>query len=165
MAESLARTEILRRRREVARVRRLGAKTGTRFLSLRCAPRPEDNSRTGFGNSPLAGTVPVRRVAFLLPRGVGDAVERNRLKRRLREIYRRNKDWFAAGYDFLIQPTVSAGRLSFDGLLEQMRLAARTKSEVPNRDQPQIAQMPQILPARTPEPRDLRTPEDDGEIA
>ena len=124
MVESLARTEIVRRRRDVARVRRLGAKTGTRFLSLRCAPRPEENSGTGFGDSPHAGTVPSRRVAFHLPRGVGNAVARNRLKRRLREIYRRNKDWFPAGCDCLIQPTVSAGRLSFAELLEETKQVA-----------------------------------------
>ena len=125
MAESLARTEIVRRQRDVARVRRVGVKTGTRFLSLRCAPRTEPNP----GDSPHAGTVPVptRRVAFLLPRAVGNAVARNRLKRRLREIYRRNKEWFPAGCDCLIQPTASAGRLSFDELREHVRMAAQTK--------------------------------------
>ena len=119
MVESLARSEILRRRRDVSRVRRLGAKTGTRFLSLRCAPQadsPTDNS----GPSDL----PPRRVAFLLPRAVGNAVARNRLKRRLREIYRRNKDWFPVGFDYLVQPTAAAGRLSFAELLEQTRQTA-----------------------------------------
>jgi ribonuclease P protein component len=126
MVESLARTEIVRRRRDVTRVRRVGTKTGTRFLSLRCAPSTEETSGTGFGDSPHAGTVPSRRVAFLLPRGVGNAVARNRLKRRLREIYRRNKDWFPAGYDCLIQPTVGAGKLSFAELLgETKQVAAR----------------------------------------
>jgi len=101
------------------RVRRLGAKTGTRYLSLRCAPRPNNDS----------GTVPDSRVAFLLPSRAGNAVERNRLKRRLREIYRRNKDWFPAGCDSLIQPTVAAARLSFVELLEETRqVAARTRT-------------------------------------
>lgn len=118
MAETLARTEILRRRRDVARVRRLGTKTGTRFLSLRCASRPEENP--GDRPHPAAVPVPLRRFAFLLPRGVGNAVARNQLKRRLREICRRNKDWFPAGCDCIIQPTVSASRLSFAELLEQL---------------------------------------------
>jgi ribonuclease P protein component len=123
MAESLARTEILRRQRDLNRVRRLGTKTGTRFLSLRSAPRPEENPG---GSLP----VPYRRVAFLLPRGVGNAVERNRLKRRLREIYRRNKGWFPAGHDLLIRPTPSAGKLSFEELREQVKAATQTKREV-----------------------------------
>jgi len=119
MTESLARVEILRRRRDLDRVRRLGAKTGTRYLSLRCAPRPNKDS----------GAVTDSRVAFLLPSRVGNAVERNRLKRRLREIYRRNKDWFPAGCDCLIQPTVAAARLSFVELLEETRqVAARTRT-------------------------------------
>ncbi len=122
MAETLARIEILRRKRDVARVRRLGAKSGTRFLSLRCAPNPD--SPTDKRTESLSS----RRVAFLLPRGVGNAVERNRLKRRLREIYRRNKGWFPAGQDCIIQPTVSAGRLTFAELREQVQAVARTRS-------------------------------------
>jgi len=51
-------------------------------------------------------------------------VARNRLKRRLREIYRRNKEWFPAGYDCLVQPTAAAGKLSFAELLEETRMAA-----------------------------------------
>jgi ribonuclease P protein component len=122
MAETLARIEILRRRRDVTRVRRLGAKYGTRFLSLRCAPHTDSPA----DNPPAP--VPSRRVAFLLPRGVGNAVERNRLKRRLREIYRRNKDRFPAGQDLLIQPTLAAARLSFAELQEAIsQVAARSE--------------------------------------
>lgn len=120
MAETLARIEILRRKRDVARVRRLGTKAGTRFLSLRCAPNPDSPTYN------LTASATSGRVAFLLPREVGNAVERNRLKRRLREIYRRNKDWFPAGQDCIIRPTVSAGRLSFEELREQVRLATGT---------------------------------------
>jgi ribonuclease P protein component len=132
MAETLGRAEILRRRRDLDRVRRLGARKGTRYLSLRCAPQPEPDT----GDSSRAGEVPVsdppsRRVAFLLPRAVGNAVQRNRLKRRLREIYRRNKDWFPAGHDCLVYPTAAAGKLSFAELHEQVRLATgkREKSD------------------------------------
>jgi ribonuclease P protein component len=109
----------------------LGAKTGTRFLSLRCAPNPDSPT-----DNPAASDPPTRRVAFLLPRGVGNAVERNRLKRRLREIYRRNKDWFPNGCDCIIQPTVSAGRLSFAELLEETRMAtARIEHNSETRNQ------------------------------
>ena len=103
----------------------MGAKTGTRFLSLRCAPNPDSPT-----DNPASSVVPTRRVAFLLPRGVGNAVERNLLKRRLREIYRRNKDWFPAGHDLLIRPTPSAGKLSFEELREQVKAATQTKREV-----------------------------------
>src|SRR5512143_1487513 len=119
MAETLARAEILRRKRDVARVRRFGAKTRTRFLSLRRARNPDSPT-----DNPAASELPTRRVAFLLPRGVGNAVSRNRLKRRLREIYRRNKKWFPSGQDILIQPTLAAAKLSFAELNEQTKLAA-----------------------------------------
>jgi ribonuclease P protein component len=123
MAETLARIEILRRKRDVTRVRRSGAKTGTRFLILRCAPSTDSPT----DNSPAS--VPSRRVAFLLPRGIGNAVVRNRLKRRLREIYRRNKDWFPAEKDLLIQPTLAAARLSFAELQEATRQVAARSTE------------------------------------
>jgi len=114
----------VRRRRDIARVKRSGAKTGTRHISLRCAPNsdpPTDNL--------AASHLPARRVAFLLRRSTGNAVVRNRLKRRLREIYRRNKEWFPAGHDYIIQPSDSAGRLPFDALREQVRLATQRVQE------------------------------------
>ncbi len=116
----------------MARVRRLGAKAGTRFLSLRFAPNPDSPT-----DNPDQSATPTRRVAFLLPRGVGNAVARNHLKRRLREIYRRNKHWFPAGCDCLVQPTVAAAKLSFAELLEETHLAAariEQKLETPDQN-------------------------------
>jgi ribonuclease P protein component len=113
MAETLGRNEVLRRKRDLNRVRRLGLRTGNRFLSLRWARRDEQQ----------AVRVP-RRVAFLVPGAPLSAVDRNRLKRRLREIYRRNKDWFPEDRDYLVKPSPAALSLSFAELLEQTRLAA-----------------------------------------
>ncbi|MBM3313459.1 ribonuclease P protein component [candidate division WOR-3 bacterium] len=120
MAETLARSEILRRRRDLGRLQRLSSKRGSPFLLLRCAPAadvPPDARGTG------------RRVAFLLPRGMRGAVARNRLKRRLREIYRRNQTWFPVGYEYLIRPKPASLGLSFAALREQVRLLAEVRPE------------------------------------
>lgn len=118
MIESLGRVEILRQKRDVNRVMRTGRKLAGPALFLRFAPRdssPSDNS-----------ALPERRIAFLLSRRVGNSPERNRLKRRLREIYRRNKAWFPAGFDYLLNATPAAGKLTFAGLAaETERLAQR----------------------------------------
>ncbi len=127
MAEGLSRAEILRRRRDLSRVRRFGSRTGNRFLSLRFTPAVDQSA---CGSDPAA--LPVRRVAFLVPRAVGGAVDRNLLKRRLREIYRRNKTWFPEGHDCLVLPSAAAARLSFTELAEQTRQAAARALETMN---------------------------------
>jgi ribonuclease P protein component len=72
-----------------------------------------------------------RRIAFLLGRGFGCAVERNRLKRRLRETYRRNKDWFPAGYDYILSPTPAGSGLPVARLEAETR---KLTSRVPHHE-------------------------------
>jgi len=110
MAETLKRSEVLRHRADVNRVMS-GRRIGGAALYVRFSPRPPD---------PVAPTTAAatRRIAFLIPRGVRGAVSRNRLKRRLREIYRRNKDWFPPRCDCALQVSPQAARLAFSELLE-----------------------------------------------
>ena len=58
----------------------------------------------GLGETRLGITVPAR---------VGKAVLRNRVKRRLREAFRLNRDQFSQGWDIVMNPRESAGRVPF----------------------------------------------------
>ena len=51
------------------------------------------------------------RIGITIPRRWGNAVERNRMKRHLREAFRRNKELFA-GIDVVVQPKETGKRLS-----------------------------------------------------
>jgi len=103
--ETLKRSEVLRGRRDVALVFRQGRRVPGGPVYLRWRRRPESETDRD--------RLPPRQVAFLLARGVGNAVRRNRLKRRLRELYRRNKHRFPEGRDYLLHAGPGAGDLSF----------------------------------------------------
>lgn len=115
MAATLPRAGIVRRRSDLKRVMKTGARAAGPLLSLRYSPRPEPDR-------------PPRRVAFLLPGTIKGSVGRNRLKRRLREAYRRNQTLFPAGFDFLffVRPeAVRAGYAELEAGL--ISLAERTR--------------------------------------
>jgi ribonuclease P protein component len=108
-AESLARAEVLSRRHELGLLLRTGKRVSggpvyLRYLRHEQSPSPCE-----------------RRVAFLVPRQIRKAVVRNRLKRWLREVYRRNKDWFPRGYDYALQLGSSATELGFAELADRTR--------------------------------------------
>jgi ribonuclease P protein component len=44
---------------------------------------------------------------------VGNAVRRNRLRRRVREVFRLNRTNLPGGWDILVNPRESAGKVSF----------------------------------------------------
>ncbi|MEO0085119.1 MAG: ribonuclease P protein component [candidate division WOR-3 bacterium] len=116
MDATLPRAGIVRRRSDLKRVMKTGAKAAGALLSLRYSPRPEPD-------------FPPRRVAFLLPGTIRGSIARNRLKRRLREAYRRNQRRFPAGFDFLffVRPeAVRAGYAELEAGL--LALAGRVKS-------------------------------------
>lgn len=57
-----------------------------------------------------------RGVLFVTSKRIKKATQRNLIKRRLREIYRCNKDWFPSGYHFLLYTKESALQKSFEEL-------------------------------------------------
>jgi ribonuclease P protein component len=76
--ESLPRVKIIRRRTVFDASRMKGKRVSNRYMALNFMARSETNvGETGS-------------VAFLTPKRIGPATVRNRLRRRMREIYRRN---------------------------------------------------------------------------
>uniref|UniRef100_A0A7C4CBY2 Ribonuclease P protein component n=1 Tax=candidate division WOR-3 bacterium TaxID=2052148 RepID=A0A7C4CBY2_UNCW3 len=125
MAATLPRAGIVRHKSDLKRVMNTGAKAAGSLLSLRFSPRPDSATLEAAG-PPSA--CPPRRVAFLLPRTIKGSVERNRLKRRLREAYRRNQTVFPAGLDliFFVRPeAVNAGYAELEA--EILNFAAKAK--------------------------------------
>jgi ribonuclease P protein component len=63
------------------------------------------------------------RIGFTVGRVLGGAVQRNRMKRRLREAVRLSKPWPAADVDVVINPKKIVLTLDFDALLNEVRQA------------------------------------------
>lgn len=116
MRESLKRAEIVRERRRIVALLCSSKKVTSPTLTLRFLPQPPSND----------SSIPSRRVVIHLSTKIKGSVIRNRLKRRLREIYRRNKSWFSPGFDYLLQVRHEATGLSFIQLKEEVEKLARS---------------------------------------
>jgi ribonuclease P protein component len=77
----------LSRSRDFDAVYRHGRSTATRFLVLHWFPQ-EEPAEPRFG--------------FSVPRAVGDAVTRNRIKRQLREVWRARLERVRPGHDYVL---------------------------------------------------------------
>ncbi|MDR2676622.1 MAG: ribonuclease P protein component [Endomicrobium sp.] len=59
----------------------------------------------------------VRRLGLIVSRKIGKAVERNKVKRKLREIFRINKHLLKTGFDFVFIPKVRSVFLDYNNLM------------------------------------------------
>lgn len=104
------RLKTLKKPREFDRVFRQGRSVAGQHLVLYCLKRP----RAG------------RRVAFCVSKKLGSAVVRNRIRRRLREVYRLNQEKLAARWDLIILARPAALGAAFQALETTfLSLAAR----------------------------------------
>lgn len=116
----MERRQRLSRSRDFDTVYRKGRSVSTRYLTLHVFPRDDDP----------AGAP---RLGLAVPRKVGNAVERNRLKRRLREAWRELGDDVPAGRDYVLAARPGLGEpasaRSGEWLVEQVAEALGKGSE------------------------------------
>lgn len=60
---------------------------------------------------------------------VGNAVQRNRIKRVVREVFRRNRDLFPAAHDIVFIAKRHSDGVGYDSLLNELRRAASRLGE------------------------------------
>lgn len=90
--ERLSRASRIRRQQDFDRVYRSGFFAADQVLVIRAVPNGKNQSRLGLAIS----------------RKVGNAVVRNRWKRMIREVFRRNPDRYRLGLDLVIRPRKGA---------------------------------------------------------
>lgn len=113
----------LRRRSEFKRVYDGGRKCVRRFLVVYVAPAAEPPDGAPASASPT-------RLGITASRRVGKATVRNRIRRRVRELYRRWHSSLAPGHDIVVNARVAARDATFEqlardlsGCLEELGLA------------------------------------------
>lgn len=95
----------LRRRSEFLRVQQRGRRVHTPHFVVLLCPRGEGPAHLGVTVS----------------RKVGGAVLRNRVKRLVREVFRRSRVGFPAGHDVVVVAKVGAADLSLAAALSELR--------------------------------------------
>lgn len=79
----------------------------------------------------LGNSLERSRIGLRAPRRVGTAVLRNRLRRRVREVFRRNRDRIPAGVDLMCQLRTAEG-CSYAALAESLiRLSVKAARRLP----------------------------------
>lgn len=133
----------LRRRAEFLRVQRTGLKHHVRSFLVFVAPNPrcppasleasDDNPRSRecrrLLSKDLGLRLPPVRLGVTVTRKVGGAVVRNRIKRLVREAFRRERENFQPGYDMVWVAKRGADTVCFDEVVEDMQGLARRLSQ------------------------------------
>ena len=123
----------LTRQREFKQVFEGGRKCVRHFLVVHAAPRPPD---------PATGAALPTRMGLTVSRRVGKAVVRNRVKRRLREAFRRTHARLRPGHDIVIVARAAAATADYAALASDFQsclvkldlLAAPPASSSPSRE-------------------------------
>jgi ribonuclease P protein component len=124
VSERLPRRLRLQQRREFLRVQRSGAKHHTRFFLVFVAPSALRGRGPGPTTATAAGGLPGTRLGVTVTRKVGKAVKRNRIKRLVREVFRRERHALPAGLDMVWVAKRDAVETTYEGVVQDMRALA-----------------------------------------
>lgn len=96
----------LKQRRDFLRVQQTGQKHHVRNFLVFVAPRLEDPKRepaleTPASETPASDAELPTRLGITITRKIGNAVTRNRIKRLVREVFRRNRSRLPSGLDLV----------------------------------------------------------------
>jgi ribonuclease P protein component len=111
--------ERLKRRTEFRAIAQAGARAPAQAFVLQALRRDEAGKAAGQAAGPV-------RIGFTVSKQVGNAVERNRVRRRLREMVRRKPETaFAAGHDYVLIGRRSALTCPFGDMARELDGALR----------------------------------------
>jgi ribonuclease P protein component len=112
----------LRRRLEFLRAQRAGQKLHMRhFLVFVTTREPDAGEITRTAG---ADALPPTRLGVTVTRKVGHAVVRNRIRRLVREAFRRERHLFAPGYDMVWVAKRNAADVGFSGVVSDLHALA-----------------------------------------
>jgi len=111
--ESFPKSARLLRRPEYLRVQGRGRKTHTRSLLILTRPNRLDRNRLGIAVS----------------KKYGKSVQRNRIKRIIREVFRRNRQLFDASTDVVVVPKRVRHQVGYTMLLEELSKQERRQKK------------------------------------
>ena len=104
----LRRADRLKKRYEFRQVQLTGRRIHTPHFLIVVQPNALENTRLGI----------------TVTKKVGNAVRRNRIKRVVREVFRRNRHLFPPSHDVVFIAKRDADALGYDSLLSELRRAA-----------------------------------------
>lgn len=114
----------LKQRREFLRVQRGGRKHHVRHFIVFVSPRLSTNGDHASGEPPPT------RLGITVTRKIGNAVARNRIKRLVREVFRRHRQALPAGLDVVWVAKQQAAGASFADVLADFESLASRRDEL-----------------------------------
>ena len=113
----------LRRRPEFLRAQRLGQKHHMRHFLVFVSESPRPTGAEG--HEAMDAALPPTRLGVTVTRKVGQAVVRNRIKRLVREAFRRERHLFDDGYDMVFVAKRTAADTTYSNVVSDLHALAR----------------------------------------